>query len=219
MTDDRKSFLVCRRCLLDLPRYCLCLIHSQPSVLFGPRLSSSHVVVVSQVPSYNHSALIVFLYWPSLSSILLGVDSLQAMLFWSRMWLHVSISIYCPREYRLWSRRWSISLEVLTLVEDVTLNIGIWERVQFPFWASDRVGPRRPSNETQHQQSHEVQSDTTRYYVAHTWKEKWHGWPRSPPSFQLFWCPFCYAVNVSFIISSAPSFINLRMRFLLRGGL
>jgi hypothetical protein len=34
---------------------------------------------------------------------------------------------------------------------------------------------------------------------------------------QLFRCPSCYAVNASFIVSCASSFVNLRTRFLLRG--
>jgi hypothetical protein len=35
--------------------------------------------------------------------------------------------------------------------------------------------------------------------------------------FQLSRCPSCYLVNASFIVSCAPSFVNLRTRFLLRG--
>jgi hypothetical protein len=38
------------------------IIHSQPSVLLGSCLSSSHITVVSRVLSCNHSTLIVLLY-------------------------------------------------------------------------------------------------------------------------------------------------------------
>jgi hypothetical protein len=34
---------------------------------------------------------------------------------------------------------------------------------------------------------------------------------------QRFSCPSCYTINASFIVSCAPSIINLEMRFLLRG--
>jgi hypothetical protein len=34
-----------------------------------------------QVPPYSHFTLMVLLYWPSLSSTLLGVDSLQTLSF------------------------------------------------------------------------------------------------------------------------------------------
>jgi hypothetical protein len=37
-----------------------------------------------------------------------GSVHFQAMKFWSRTWLHVSVLIYCLREYHLRSRRWSI---------------------------------------------------------------------------------------------------------------
>jgi hypothetical protein len=34
---------------------------------------------------------------------------------------------------------------------------------------------------------------------------------------QRFSCPYCYTINAFFIVSCAPSIINLEMRFLLRG--
>jgi hypothetical protein len=71
--------------LFDFPKYCLHIIHSCPSVLLDLYLSVSHIVVRSQVPPYNHFALILLWYYPSLSSTLLGVDSLQTLSFLSYM--------------------------------------------------------------------------------------------------------------------------------------
>jgi hypothetical protein len=76
---------------LDFPKQCLHIAHSHPSVLLDSYLSLSHIVVESQMAPYSHFTLIVLLYWPSLSSTLLGVDSLQALSFWSCSCLHVSI--------------------------------------------------------------------------------------------------------------------------------
>jgi hypothetical protein len=77
--------------LLDFPKRRLHIAHSRPSVLLDSYLPLSHIIVESQVPPYSHFTLIVLLYWPSLSSTLLGVDSLQALSFWSHSCLHVSI--------------------------------------------------------------------------------------------------------------------------------
>jgi hypothetical protein len=45
--------------MLDIPKLCLCIIHSQPSVQLGSILPSSPIVVASRVPSYIlHGALI-----------------------------------------------------------------------------------------------------------------------------------------------------------------
>jgi hypothetical protein len=76
---------------LDFPKYRLHIVHSHPSVLLYSYLPWSHIVVGSQMPPYSHFTLIVFLYWPNLSSTLLGVDSLQVLSFWSHSCLHVSI--------------------------------------------------------------------------------------------------------------------------------
>jgi hypothetical protein len=88
--DNRKPFSRIQYSF-DFPKYRLHIVHSHPSVLLGLHLPLSHIVVGSQVPPYSHFTLIVFLYWPSLSSILLGVDSPQAMPFWSHSYIHVSI--------------------------------------------------------------------------------------------------------------------------------
>jgi hypothetical protein len=40
--DERKAFLVCFKTLLDFPKHCLYIVHSQPSVLLGSQLSSSY---------------------------------------------------------------------------------------------------------------------------------------------------------------------------------
>jgi hypothetical protein len=68
---------------LDFPKQCLHIAHSHPSVLLDSYLPMSHIVVESQVPPYSQFTLIVLLYWPILSRILLCVDSLQALSFWS----------------------------------------------------------------------------------------------------------------------------------------
>jgi hypothetical protein len=46
--DESKSFLVCFEALLDLPKHCLYIVHSQPSVLLGshPSLSYSSLFLV-----------------------------------------------------------------------------------------------------------------------------------------------------------------------------
>jgi hypothetical protein len=88
------------------------------------------------------------------------------------VWLSKRMSsLIVPRNDSVWKflPRWVMSSSTLEC-----------EKVLFPFWASARVaGPRRSSNGAQHKESHEVQSDFTRCYVIHAWKEKWHGWPRS----------------------------------------
>jgi hypothetical protein len=43
------------------------------------------------------------------------------------------------------------------------------------------VGPRRLSNEAQNKQSHEAQSDSTRWYVDHARKERLHERSRGFP--------------------------------------
>jgi hypothetical protein len=55
------------------------------------------------------------------------------------------------------------SLEVLTSMSDVVLDIGIREG-PFPFQAPARVvEPRGSSNEARYNQSHETQSNSTRW--------------------------------------------------------
>jgi hypothetical protein len=100
------------------------------------------------------------------------------------------------------------SLEVLTLMGGVGLDIGTWES-SFPFWASDRVGSRRLSNE--------AQPDSTRCCVTHSQKEKLQERPRSfPPSN----CPdillYPWSMRHLSFLCFPPPFVNLRMRFLLR---
>jgi hypothetical protein len=86
----------------------------QPSEPIGSLLSSRHTMVVSQVPSYDHFTLIVLLYWLSLSSTVLGVDSLQAMSFWSHTWLRVSILFSFQKNIIFGRAEDRFSLEVLT---------------------------------------------------------------------------------------------------------
>jgi hypothetical protein len=51
--DERKSFLICFETLLDLPKHCLHIVHSQPSVLLGlhPSLSYSSSFLMIPLPT------------------------------------------------------------------------------------------------------------------------------------------------------------------------
>jgi hypothetical protein len=87
------------------------------------------------------------------------------------------------------------------------------------FWSrafDEAIRPRGSHNETQHQQSHEKPSDSTRWYVAHTRKWKQHGKPQSfLLSTVLVFCFPC--VKVSFVVFlHYLSFLNLGTRILLR---
>jgi hypothetical protein len=48
--DERKPLLVVFKSLPNFSKYCMHIIHFQLSILLGSRLSSSHIVVVAQVP-------------------------------------------------------------------------------------------------------------------------------------------------------------------------
>jgi hypothetical protein len=91
--DDQKSFLVCFESLLDFPKYHLHIIHFQWSVLLGSRLPLIRIIVNPRVHSHNHSALLVLLYWLSLSSTFLSVIQFWAMSLWPHTWLCVPILI------------------------------------------------------------------------------------------------------------------------------
>jgi hypothetical protein len=140
--------------------------------------------VGSQVPPYSHFTLIVLLYLPSLSNTLFGVHSLQALSFWSHATLCTILFCY-PREGHLRSRQWLIQLEVLTLMEGVSLSIGTWESSSLPRASNEAIRQRRSSNKAQQKRSHGAQSNSTRGYVTHTQKEKL---PRRPRSFTPFTC-------------------------------
>jgi hypothetical protein len=92
-----------------------------------------------------------------------------------------------------------------------------FEKVLFSFRASARVaGPRRPSKEAKHKQSHEAQSDSIGCYVAHARRESGMDDREVFPPFNRF---SILLATQSMHISSflvAPSFVNLGMRFLLR---
>jgi hypothetical protein len=168
---------------------------------------------------HNHSTIVVLLYWLSLSSTLLGVDSLQAMSFSSRTWLRVSISIYYPREYRLRSRRWSIPFESSYPVGGLPpLTLG-YEKVIFHsehllelLDQEDRVMKCDTSRVMKHNPI--LQGDMP---PMHERKSRMGDWkvfflPGLPISSFLYnWC-----ILRRFLCS--PPFINLETRFLLRGG-
>jgi hypothetical protein len=132
--------------------------------------------------------------------------------------LSVPILFYCPREYHLRSRRWSVQFRSSYPNSKCCPWCWNMRKFFFPFWASALVvGPRRPSNEAWQKHNHETQSDSTRCYFAHARKEKWHGWPRSfPPSNRPdILCSTWPTRLLSFLVP--PPFENLRTRFLLRG--
>jgi hypothetical protein len=95
------------------------------------------------------------------------------------------------------------------------------QKVLFETRAADKaVRPRGSRDETQHQQSHEKPSDSTRCSVTHTGREKL---PEGPGSFFLL--PM---VSISLFLHDQcvlhhflcfSPFINLGMRFFLKGGL
>jgi hypothetical protein len=111
-----------------------------------------------------------------------------------------------------------VCLEVLAPIKDVSLGIGTWESSS-PFRASDEaVRWRRSSNGVQRKRSHGAQSDSTRYVVTHTEKEKPHGRPRSFPPFNgpdTLLSP--RSMHPSLFLCVFPPFINLGTRFHLRG--
>jgi hypothetical protein len=75
--DSRKSFLVCSDpCSTFLSSACISFTPNQ--VLIGSRLPLTRIVVSLQVPSYNHSTLLVLLYWLSQSCTLLSVIHFRA---------------------------------------------------------------------------------------------------------------------------------------------
>jgi hypothetical protein len=128
-----------------------------------------------------------------------------AMSSWSHLCLFVSILCYQPREYHLQSCQWSILYGSSYPMGDVIVDIGTWESF-FQFWASDRVGPRRLSNEAQHKQSHEAQPDFTRCYVTHSQKEKLLERPRSfPPSNcpDIFLSPWSMHPSLVFVLATS----------------
>jgi hypothetical protein len=120
-------------------------------------------------------ALVELVYHRFRASIQHGVDPLWAMLSWSHLCLHVSVLFGDQRECIFVCAEDRFSLEVLTPMGDVIPDVEIWES-SFPFWVSARVvGPRGLSNGAWYKQSHEAQSNSTRWYVIHTWKKKLHG--------------------------------------------
>jgi hypothetical protein len=190
-----RLFPCCCKFSLDSPKYCFNIIHFPPNVLPGPCLSSSPIVVASWVPSCV------------LPGALIALVSCQGR---SNTKIVVSISVACQYDLTCDFMYPSCSIIQENIIFDSTndqsnlefekvLDIGIWEN-PFPFQASSWVArPRISSNEAQHEQSHEAQSDSTRCYVAHAWKEKWHGWSRSSPPFN---CPDILQATRSMHLSS-----------------
>jgi hypothetical protein len=93
------------------------------------------------------------------------------------------------------------------------------ENVLFHFEYPSRVARlRRLSNEAQNNQRQEAQSDSTRCYVAHAQKKKLHERSRSfPPTNYLDILHSPRSMCPSSFLCFSPPFVNLGMRFLLRG--
>jgi hypothetical protein len=101
-----EASLVCFKTLLDLPKYCLHIIHFKPCVLLGSHRSSSHIIVVSQVPSCNpFYGLLVLVHHQSLMSTLHGVGHLRVMSFWSRTWHQEPFCLSYLRKHHFQSLR------------------------------------------------------------------------------------------------------------------
>jgi hypothetical protein len=139
-----------------------------------------------------------------------GVGPLRAMSSWSHSCLHISVILNSAED--------QFSLEVITSMDDVILDVRIWES-SFLFQVSARVvGPRRPSKEAQHKQSYEAQSNYTRCPVAHSWMEKLSVRSRSfSPSNGLDIFVLRYQGILHCFLCFPPPFINHGTRFLLRG--
>jgi hypothetical protein len=104
-------------------------------------------------------------------------------------------------------RQCLIQLGSSCYMEDVTLNLGIWEG-SFPFRAFARVvEPRRSNDEVQHKQSCEAPSDATRCFVVLAREGKLHRKPRRS-SYQLFGHSLISTTNAPFIVFLCfPSFV------------
>jgi hypothetical protein len=108
-----------------------------------------------------------------------------------------SRSLYPGRRCPLWT---SALKEVIFDPEHLTKLLGQEDRVMM-----------------HNKQSLEAQLDSTMVSHRPRMKRKVAWVIEEPSSFQTSICPSCYVVNASFIISCAPSFVNLETRFLLRG--
>jgi hypothetical protein len=101
-------------------------------------------------------------------------------------------------------------------MSSLTLELeNVLSHFEYPTWVA---GLRRMSNEAQNKQSHEAQSDSTRWDDAHAQKKKLHErLKRSPPSNGPTILVSSWAAHPTSFLVSPPPFVNLRMRFLLRG--
>jgi hypothetical protein len=196
------------------------LIRSPSLFVSNPCLTSLNSACISFTPNQvcslvriNHRGLLVHLWASTLHCV--GPPSSHDVLI-----SHITSCIHLnPLSKR-------ISSLITPMIDAVWKFLPRWrmlpltleyEKVLFPFRAPARVvEPRGSSNEVCYNQSQEAQSDSTRCYVTHARKEKWHGWSRSLPPYKR---PIVLLAMQSMHLSSflMPSFINLGMRFLLRG--
>jgi hypothetical protein len=112
--------LFCYKSLPYFPKYCLHTIQFQPSILLGYRVSSSHIIVVSHVSTYNHFTLIVLRSRQIRTSTLHGVHSFLTHV------IMISQVTLCTHVFDLSKRMSSpialddrFDLEVLTRMDDV----------------------------------------------------------------------------------------------------
>jgi hypothetical protein len=137
---------------------------------------------------------------------------------WSHSCLHVSVLFGYPR----------VSCSIASMIDSLWKFLPRWvmlssslefEKVPFLFWAFTRVtGPRRSRNEAPKQ----AESWSTVWFykvLCHPCVERKVAWEIEKfSSFQRTQYPPLSMVNALFIISCTHlSFVNLKMRFLLRG--
>jgi hypothetical protein len=142
-----------------------------------------------------------------LSSHVIMISLVPSCIYHVRLYKRMSYSI-TPRIDSAWKFLpwWVMSSSTLQ-----------FEKVLFDFeHLNELMDQEDVSNGAQHKESREAQSKSTRCYVTHARKEKLHGKPWSFLLQRSEYPPFS-TVNASSLVSCAPSFVNLRIRFLLRG--
>jgi hypothetical protein len=173
--------------------------------------------VVLQVPSYNHFSLLVLVYhWfqantlhgvgPLLSHVIM-ISLVPSCIYYVRLSKRMSYSI-TPRIDSVWKflPRWVMSSSMLKF-EKVLFHS---EHPIELIYQEDRVMKCNTTKSWKTIQFYKVLCcPRTKGKVAWVIEKS--------SSFQLSRCPSCYAVNTSFIISCAISFLNLGTRFLLKG--
>jgi hypothetical protein len=138
------------------------------NILLGSCLSSTHAVMVLQVTSYNHSALIVLLNHQFQSSNLHGVVHSEPYHFYvTHDFVYPLYSIDLG-EWHVHSCQSSFWSRSLTPMEVVSIGMGI-EKVLL-----HREHPMKPLDK-ENWVMNATWSESTTFSAIHAWKEKWHG--------------------------------------------